>query len=306
MRKRFNLQRFAEENIIVTTDLEPAISIDFTTGFTKNIKELQQLLGIHTMERMNAGTIVKIYKMTQVNTPEQVAEGEKIHRTKFERKLDRTIELKLDKFLKSTTVEAIQQSGKDVAVNKTDAELEASIRKGIKGNIFTTLATGTGVAEGATLQKALANAWAELQEYYNDMDATPIFFVSSRDVADYLGETVISTQTSFGMSYVENFLGLGRTIISPNVKKGTVIATAQENLRGAYVPATGGDVGTTLGLTGDTTGFIGMRHDVDETTAEYNTLMLSGVVFYPEFIDGVVISTIGGESNGDQGDQGNP
>ena len=105
----FDLQLFAEENIIVTTDLEPAISVDFVTGFTKNIKELQELLGIHTMERMNEGTIVKIYKMTKQNDPAQVAEGEIIPLTKFDRKLDRSVELTLKKYRKLTTAEAIQQ-----------------------------------------------------------------------------------------------------------------------------------------------------------------------------------------------------
>lgn len=296
MIKRFDLQLFAEDNIIVTTDLEPAISVDFVTGFTKNIKELQELLGIHTMERMNEGTIIKIYKMTKKNSPEQVAEGEIIPLTKFDRKLDRSIELTLNKYRKLTTAEAIQRSGKNVAVNMTDAEMEASVRKEIKTDIFTTLVTGTGTATGTTLQKALAAAWGELQKYYNDMDATPVYFVSSEDVAEYLGDAVVTTQTAFGMSYIENFLGLGRTIISPNVPKGKVIATAQENLRGVYVPATGGDVGETLGLTGDITGLIGMRHDVDEKTAGYATLMLSGVKFFPEFIDGVIVSTIEGGS----------
>ena len=75
------LQLFAEANQTVTSDLEPAISVDCVSKITSNIEELQQLLGINEMEPMSSGTNVKIYKMVQVNTPEQVGEGETIHLT---------------------------------------------------------------------------------------------------------------------------------------------------------------------------------------------------------------------------------
>ena len=293
MIKKYNLQLFAEENTTKKADLEPAISVDLVSRFTKNINELRELMGIANMEAMNEGTNVKIYKVTQENNPEQVAEGEVIPLTKVNRKLVRTIELKLKKYRKKTTIEALQRSGQNVALNVTDAEMAASIRKDIKKGIFANLEAGEGTASGTTLQKALAAAWGELQKYYDDMDATPIYFVSSEDVAAYLGDTVVSTQTAFGMSYIENFLGLGRTIISPNVTKGKIIATAQENLRGVYVPANSGVVANNLGLYSDESGLIGMNHYVDDETAGVATLMISGVEFFPEFIDGVIVSTIG-------------
>ena len=314
MKKIFNIQLFAEEDLIKTGDIEPAISVDFTTGFTKNIKELRELLGIHNMTSMSSGTLIKIYKTVQENNPNQVEEGEVIPLTKITKKLARTIELKLNKYRKETTAENIQRAGRKSAVNDTDDFLLAGIRKGIKTTIFDTLADGQGAASGTTLQKALANAWGKLQKYYDDMDATPIYFISSEDVADYLGETVVTTQTVFGMSYIENFLGLGRTIISPNVAKGKVIATAREKLRCAYAPLGSGDVGSTFGLTADETGLIGMKHYIQEDCATIGTLIFTGVVFYPEFLDGVFVSKItgddgnGDEGNGDEGDgdQGNP
>ena len=91
------LQLFAEANQTVASDLEPAISVDCVSKITSNIEELQQLLGINEMEPMSSGTNVKIYKMVQVNTPEQVGEGETIHLTKVKRELARTIELGLKK-----------------------------------------------------------------------------------------------------------------------------------------------------------------------------------------------------------------
>lgn len=312
MRKKFNIQRFAEENIIKTTDIEPAISVDLTTRLAENIKTLRKVMGITQMDPMAEGTIIKIYKVVQNNTPEQVAEGEIIPLTNIERKLDRTIELTLDKYRKVTTAEAIQRSGRKNSVNVTDTKLMSSIRKNIKTKFFDILSDGTGTASGANLQKATSAAWGKLQKYYDDMDATPIYFMSSEDVADYLGEKPVTTQTLFGMTYIENFLGLGDTFVTPSIEKGKVIATVKENLHCAYTPAASGEVGKSLDLIGDETGFVGMRHSVDEKTAGVQTLALSSTIFYPELLDGVIVSTIGGESNGgqgdhgDQGDQGNP
>ena len=43
------LQLFAEANQTVTSDLEPAISVDCVSKITSNIEELQQLLGINAV-----------------------------------------------------------------------------------------------------------------------------------------------------------------------------------------------------------------------------------------------------------------
>jgi hypothetical protein len=257
-----------------------------------NINELQKVLGINEMTPMAAGTSIKIYKMEQVNTPEQVAEGETINLTKIQRKLARTIDLVLEKFRRNTTAEAIQKSGKEIAINETDAKLISGIQKGIKKKFYEVLGEGTGEATGITLQGALAAAWGAIKKFYEDEDATPIYFVSSEDLADYLGSAQITLQQAFGLSYIQDFLGLGTVVVSPSLAKGKVIATAKENLHGAYIPANTGDVATTFGLTSDSTGLVGMAHYPVSGNATVDTLAMSGVVFYPELLDGVIVATI--------------
>lgn len=292
-RKKINLQLFAAEaNLTVGADLEPAISIDYTSRLNKNINELQRLLGVTEMVPMSAGTNIKIYKTEQVNTPAQVGEGETIPLTEINRKLARTVELKLNKYRKSTSAEAIQRSGRSIAVNQTDEKLISSVQTSIKKVFYNLIKTGTGTAAGTNLQSALSAAWGKMQKFYVDMTVTPIYFVSSEDLADYLGNAQITLQTAFGMSYIENFLGLGTVIVSPELEKGKVIATAKENINGAYVPANSGDVAQTFNLTSDTTGLIGMTHNIDGKTATFETLLFSGVVYFPEFLDGVILSTI--------------
>lgn len=295
MNKLFDLQLFAAEtNTTTTTDLEPAISIDCVSKLSSNIVELQKVLGITELEPMTAGTTIKIYKMEQVNTPEQVAEGETITLTKINRTLARTVELVLKKFRRNTTAEAIQKTGREISINKTDGKLISSIQKGIKKDFYSMLLEGTGTASGATFQAALAAAWGAVTKFYEDEDATPIHFVSSDDVADYLGTAQVTLQQAFGMSYIEDFLGLGTVVINPNMKKGKVASTAKENLHGAYIPANTGDVAKTFGLTSDKTGLVGMTHQPVSGNATVDTLAMSGVVFYPELLDGVILTEIAG------------
>lgn len=292
MKHLINLQLFAEANITTKVDLEPAISVDHVARITGNIAELQKVLGIAEMNAMGAGTTIKIWKMEQVNTPEQVAEGETINLTKVERKLANTIELVLKKYRRNTTAEAIQKVGKDIAINQTDEKLVSGIQKEIKKAFYALLETGTGEADGTGLQATLSAAWGKIQKFYEDEDATPIYFVSSDDVADYLGTAQVTMQQAFGLSYIENFLGLGTVVVSPTLTAGKLIATAKENLNGAYIPANSGDVATTFGLTSDTTGLVGINHSADSKNATIDTLAMSGVVFYPEVLDGVIVATI--------------
>lgn len=290
--KKFDIQLFAEANMNAAADFEPGISLDFVSKITQNIAELQKVLGITEMQPMSAGTTIKVWKMEQVNTPEQVGEGETIALTKVERKLVKTIELGLNKYRRNTSAEAIQKVGRDMAINQSDEKLVSGIQKEIKKQFFETLVEGEGECNGVGLQATLANAWGALNVYHEDEGVTPVHFLSPLDVAEYLGNAQITMQSAFGLSYVEDFLGLGTVIVSPRIPKGKTVSTAKENLHGAYIPANSGDVARSFGLTSDSTGLIGMKHSADDTNATINTLAMSGVIFYPERIDGVIVGTI--------------
>jgi len=295
MKKKFDLQLFTvPTNETVTTDLAPAISVDYTSRIAENITALQELLGVTELQPMAAGSTIKVYSET-VTMGTQVAEGEQLNLSKVSRQVAATYELTLKKYLKEVTAESIQKFGRDRAINRTDDKLIGEIRKGIKTDFFTLLGTGTGTAaSGSTLQQVLANVWAALQTTFEDKDVTPVFFVSPTDVANYLGLATITMQTAFGFSYVENFLGLGKAIINPGLTAGAVIGTVEENLNGAYVPATGGDLAESFNLTSDESGLVGMVHMPNVSNASIDTLLFSGVKFYPELLSGVIKGTIAG------------
>ena len=287
---KFNLQLFANETI--TTDIEPGISVDFASKLTNNIRTLQRILAIDELDELPEGNAIPIYAYAQKNTPTQVAEGVTIPLTEVERTLVKTINMTLKKYRKQSSAELIQKVGRTRAINDTDNVVLSNVQKDIKTDFFTMLATATGTASGVGVQKALAAAWGKVVKAFDDVDATPVFFVSSDDVSDYLGGASISMQTAFGWNYIENFLGLGDTFVTPALTKGTAYATAKENLRGAYVPANNGAVADSFGLNGDGTGLVGITHSVVTSNASIETLMMSGVVFYPEIVSKVYEVTI--------------
>lgn len=279
-------------NTTVSTDIAPAISIDLVNELHNSYRALADILGISRMDAVPEGNTIKIYKSSVKGTvPAQVAEGDEIALTETQR-VSEDVTMTLKKFRKLTTAEAIQKSGRENAIYDTDRALIREVRKGVKADFNTFLGTGTGTATaGSDFQSQLANNWDALQTYFEDADVEPVHFVSSKDVAEYLGSAQISMQTAFGMTYVEDFLGLGTVFIIPSLAKGTVYSTAKENLHCAYVPANGA-VGQEFGLTADETGIVGVTHERNIARASIETLVLTGAKFYAEELAGVVKGVI--------------
>lgn len=283
-----------EENTNISTDFAPAITIDHVNRIADNIETLRQALGITQMIPMPAGSTVKRYKTTVTKGAKQAAEGDIVPLSKVERKPLQDLTLELNPYRRLTTAQAIQRVGIDIALNKADDELVGEIRKDVRNDFFDmiTANTATAAAGGNTLQEAAAQAWGSLSVYFEDKDVTPVFFVNPLDVATYLGSAQIITQTAFGMSYLEGFLGIANAFITSKVTQGHVFATVTENLNGVYVPQ-GGDVADAFDLTFDETGIVGMTHSRADDRASIQTLIMMGVMFYPEDASGVFDSKIG-------------
>ena len=284
-----------EPNTTTSTDVDPVISIDHVNRLIDGIKTLQTVLGITSLTPMAAGSQIKRYKTTVTKGGKQAAEGDVIPLTKVERKPLAPLTLELNTYRKLTTAQAIQKTGTAIALNETDTALVKEVQKDVRNAFFATV-TGEGdttAAGGDTLQKAAAQAWGSLSVYFEDKDVTPVFFLNPLDVADYLGTAAITTQTAAGVSYLENFLGMGNAIITPRVTKGNVFATVSENLNAAYIPQ-GGDVADAFDLTYDESGMVGMTHSRADDRASINTLIMAGVLFYTEDAAGVIKSTITG------------
>lgn len=287
----------ADTNLITTTELSDAQvrEVEFTEMFDETIKKLVEALGITRKIAKTAGTVLKTYKATGTLQSGTVAEGETIPLSKYKVEPISYKEITLKKWRKATTVEAIQQYGFGQAVTKTTDRMLKDVQKGIRSDFFTFLGTGTGSATGTDVQSALADAWGQLQVLFEDDEISAVYFLNPLDVSAYLGKANISTQTAFGMTYIENFLGLGTVILNASVPKGKLYATAKDNVVLYYIPVNGADIGEAFTFTSDATGYVGIHETPDYDNMTAKDTVISGIELFAERIDGVVVGTISGE-----------
>ena len=281
-----------ENNTIMQADLARVRVADFNLQFTGNLRKLIEALGVTRKIPVQEGAALKMLKVTGTLESGNVAEGELIPLSHYETEEVAVGEVKLNKWRKGTTAEAILKGGYDQAVGATTDKMVKDIQKTIRGDLFTFMGTGSGTASGADMQAALANAWGKLQVLFEDDAVDTVYFLNPMDVSDYLGAAQVSMQTVFGMNYIENFLGLGDVFLNSNVPAGKFYATAKENIVLYYVNVGAGDIKSAFGLTTDETGYIGINEYPDKDTARVIDLVLSGVTFFPERIDGIVVGTI--------------
>ncbi len=285
----------AETNLIKKADLARAREIEFTYNFSEGVRKLMEALGVTRKIAKQAGTVLKAYKAVGTLEDGEVAEGDTIPLSKYSTEPVTFGEITLKKWRKATSAEAIVERGYDQAVEMTTDRMLRDVQKAIRTDLFGFLATGTGEASGANLQAVLAQAWGQLQVKYEDDAIQAVYFVNPLDIADYLAEASITTQTAFGMTYVEDFLGLGTVIMNATVPQGSVYATAKENIVLYYIPVNGADLGEAFDFTTDETGYIGIHEVPDYTNMTASDTVVNGMVFFAERIDGVVVGTIAGE-----------
>lgn len=282
----------AETNLIKKADLARAREVEFVTIFGENLKKLTEALGVSRMIPKQAGTMLKAYRATGTLASGEVAEGETIPLSKYATEAVPIDEITLLKWRKATSAEAIIEKGYDQAVTMTTDKMLSDVQKGIRNKFFTFMGKGTGSASGATVQAALANAWGQLQVLFDDDSIDSVYFMNPLDVAEYLGTAQITMQTAFGMSYVENFLGLGTVFFNSSVPQSKIYATAKQNLVVYYVPVNGADLNEAFSFTSDETGLIGIHEEPDYTNMTASDTVINGMVLFAERIDGVVVSSI--------------
>ena len=215
-----NVTTAAESNLVKATLLKRAREIDFTKRFGGNaVPKLLEALGVTRKIPCIEGTTLYLYEMSGTLQNGEVPEGEIIPLTKIEQTKTPIGSITLKKWRKATSAEAILKSGANTAITETDNKLMSLVQKGIRSDFFDFLEgiQNTTSVSGDTLQAVLAKSWANLQVLFEDDTIEPVHFVNPLDIGDYLATAQISTQTAFGMRYVEDFLGLGRVILTSQV-----------------------------------------------------------------------------------------
>ena len=293
----------AETNTIMQADVARVRSIDFVQQFTGSLRKLMEALGITRKIAVQEGAALKALKVTGTLENGAVAEGELIPLSQYQTVEVPVGEVTLGKWRKATTAEAILKGGYEQAVGMTTDKLVKDVQKNIRTALFAFMATGTGTASGTVLQAALANGWGKLQVLWEDDAVETVYFLNPMDVADYLGTAQVTMQTAFGMNYIENFLGLGTVFMNSSVPQGKFYATAKENIIAYFIDMNDGEIKQAFKLTADETGYIGIHEYADEDHARVMDLVMSGITFFPERLDGIVVGTIAGTTD-QEPDQG--
>ncbi|MHC3758883.1 capsid protein [Staphylococcus succinus] len=297
-----------ENNLIDVQALGEAKSIDFANKMGEKLNKLFEALSITNKIPMNVGSALKQYRFNIVESEApngDVAEGDIIPLTKVEREQVNITELEFRKFRKSTSAEAIQSHGYDLAINRTDAELIRYVQKKFRTDFFNNIEdavnnadrTNTEVLEAKNLQGALSKGRANLSVLLDD-EVTPIALVNPNDVAGYLADGFInSTGSQFGLNLLTPYVG-SQVIEFADVPAGQVYMTTAENLNVAYANPQG-EMSRAFNFASDQTGFVGVIHDIQPQRLTADTVYASAISMFPENIDAVIKVAIGDEDGGD-------
>lgn len=286
----------AENNLQAKTDFTDSqlLSVDFAEQFNKRLTSLFTMLNLQRKMPLSVGSVIKTYKDTVTLENGTVGEGEDIPLSKVKRTVDKTYEIVWSKYRKAVPIELIQRVGYDQAVDETDDKLIREIQKKIRDEFFTFLQSGGTSISASNLQMACADAWAKVVSAFPEDDVDVILFLNPEDVAKHLGGAQLTTQTAFGLRYIEGFLGSKVAIIHPSIEKGKLYATASQNLVFAYAKLDGEAKKGFEDMQTDESAIIGVIHDKNTKNLTNETVAMLAIKLYAELSTGVVIGTITG------------
>ena len=288
------------DNTTTTSNIDVAVrETDFVSRFAKNWDALRDIMGIMRPIRKAPGTKLISYKAKVTLEDGNVAEGDEIPFSLAEVEEVAYQDITIQKYSKGVSIEAVAKYGADIAVEKTDDEFLNQLQLGVLARFYTFLNTGTLVDAAPTFQKALAKARGLVIDKFNKMRKTVteiVGFANVLDFYDYLGGAEITTQTAFGMTYVQNFMGY-RTLFllsDPDIARGTVIAVPTENIDLYYIDPNDSDfarLGLQYRVDGETN-LIGFHVQGNYGRALGEMYALMGMTLWAEYLDGIAVVTI--------------
>ena len=293
----------AKTNVTTTAQYTTtAREVDFVTRFNDNWDALRTILGIMRPICKAPGTKLVSYKAEVdggLKGGSTVAEGDEIPFTKMKVAPVAYGDIGVSKYAKSVTIESVAKYGAEVAVEKTDDAFLVALQNKILGDFYTFLATGSLELTPKTWQQALAQAKGKVLAKFMGMDkdvTEVVGFANIMDFYDYLGDKEITTQTMFGLTYVQNFLGYSTLFLLPDkyVAAGKVIATPVENIDLYYVDPSDSDfakLGLNYTVKGETN-LIGVHVEGDYSRATGDMYAIMGMKLWAEYLDGIAVATV--------------
>ena len=298
--EKLGLQVFAApDNMTGKSQIQVrAREIDFVTSFGKNMQALLDVMGITRMIKKENGSVLKIKKASGTLQDGDVAEGEEIPMSQYKVEEETFDTIKIKKYRKGVSIEAIAERGYEAAVEMTDEEFKSDLQNVVLDKFYTQLKMGSLVGHETTWQMAFAMAIGKVKNKFETMKRTATgvaVWVNTLDVYKYIGAADITLQTAFGMQYIKNFLGADIVFVSSQIPENTVIATPLNNLIAYYVdPADSEFVKAGLEYTTDsTTGFIGFHVQGNYEHAISDMFAIMGVRLFAEYMDAIAFIAVG-------------
>ena len=279
-------------NIAVT-----AREVDFVTRFARNWDSLREILGIMRPIKKENGTELKSKSASITLQNGNVGEGEEIPyslASVTEKTYDK---IKLEKYAKAVSVEAVADKGAEAAIQMTDEAFLNELQGNILDRFSTYLKTGTLTSTETTFQMAVAMSIGKVIDKFKKMRRNTtniVVFVNTLDAYKYLGAAELSVQTAFGINYIQNFMGAQTLILSSEIEEGKVIATPADNIVLYYVdPSNSGfeQLGLEYTVDGETN-LIGFHANGDYRHAVGESYALMGLTLFAEYIDAIAVITI--------------
>ena len=301
--RKLGLQVFAApENMTGVAQIQVrAREIDFVTSFGQNMQALLDVMGITRMIRKENGSVLRVREASGVLQSGDVAEGDIVPLSQYEVTEKDFDTIKIQKYKKGVSIEAIAEKGYEAAVAMTDEEFTADLQNVVMTKFYDMLKMGPLTSYETSWQMAFAMAIGRVKNKFETMGRTATgiaVWVNTLDVYKYLGAAQITMQTAFGVNYVRNFMGADIMFISSQIPENTVIATPLNNIVAYYVDPSDSEFAR-AGLvytTDPATGFIGfhVQGNYDRVISELNAIM--GVRLFAEYLDAIAYISVGSSS----------
>lgn len=293
----------AAQGTTMTADIQvSAREIDFVTRFALNWKALLDIIGImRPIERAPGTKLTSKYAEVDLEDG-NVGEGEQIPYSEATVKTKEYATISVEKFAKAVTIEAINDHGREAAIEMTDDQFLAELQNNVMNRFYEYIQTGTLKSTESSFQMALAMAQGRVINRWDEMNrgiTQIVGFCNILDAYQYLGAAEVTTQTMFGLTYIENFLGYSKLFLTSKIPAGTIIATPVENIALYYTnPANSDFMSSDLQYTVDgETNLIGFHVQGDYDTATSKTYAIMGLTLFSEYLDGIAVVEFGTASD---------
>lgn len=285
-----------------------AREIDFVTRFGQNWEALREILGIMRPIRKTPGTQLISYTATVTLEDGDVDPGNVIPYSKANVQQFAKADLDLLKYAKAVPIEDVNKYGAEVAVQKTDEAFLNELQSQVLDDFYKFLTDDTSAMTDTetTFQMGVAMAIGKVRDKFKKMRKNAsdiVVFVNTLDAYRYLGAAEVTVQTTYGMDYIENFLGARTVILSSEIDEGTVIAVPSDNIVLYYIDPGDGQFAQ-LGLnytTDGETNLIGFHANGNYSTAVGESFALMGMTLWAEYADAIAIVTIDPDYEPDDG-----